>query len=390
LSDATSDADSVVDSHGLSNSTIISTNLSAMSDAVSDVDSMADSNSINVSVADSKAVVGGGGPPIPAEVGLNVLLNAFRVAIAGALTKFNLIDGDMDAFVDESGVDVTASSGAIYFSVDDYFSPAIGDLWSDVLTVNWSNAAGWTVRQVVKATSTPFGGVGIKVTVEAGATEGLDIDHLAVVERDGETSNGTTTPTEFLFGGTSGVSVAGGETATSDVLEYLIEDDKDYLLIADIGDNAAADQARYTTTGGDGTYLKEATNSYNTQNLEDVALNDTQTRVFNKLGVEQNMVLVSESTEAEAVPDTVSVVLMEEDVDTITENTDLKAYASRDDGANWVQATLVDQGDYESGKRVLVGEADVSGQASDKTVRWKATTHNEKVVKLHGTGLLWS
>ncbi|GAF90728.1 unnamed protein product, partial [marine sediment metagenome] len=66
------------------------------------------------------------------------------------------------------------------------------------------------------------------------------------------------------------------------------------------------------------------------------------------------------------------------------------AYASRDSGANWVQATLADEGDYGSGKRILEGEADVSGQAADKTMKWKVTTHNAKDLKLHGIGESWA
>ena len=101
------------------------------------------------------------------------------------------------------------------------------------------------------------------------------------------------------------------------------------------------------------------------------------------------MTLVSELTEAETEPDEVRMVIMEEDVDSCTINTDIKAYASRDSGANWVQATLTDEGDYESGKRVLVGVADVSGQASDKTMKWKIETLNNKDCKFHGIGELW-
>ena len=104
----------------------------------------------------------------------------------------------------------------------------------------------------------------------------------------------------------------------------------------------------------------------------------------------QNMILVSNSIEAEANPDTVRIVIMEEDVDAVTVNTDFKAYASRDNGANWVQATLTDEGNYESGKRILTGEADVSGQADDKTMKWKIETLNNKDCKIHGIGELWN
>jgi hypothetical protein len=106
-------------------------------------------------------------------------------------------------------------------------------------------------------------------------------------------------------------------------------------------------------------------------------------------GEKTNMTLVSESVEAEENPDSVRLVIMEEDVDAITINTDIKAYASRDDGANWVQATLTDEGDIDGSSRILAGSADVSGQASDKTMKWKVTTLNEKDCDIKGVGLLW-
>jgi len=67
----------------------------------------------------------------------------------------------------------------------------------------------------------------------------------------------------------------------------------------------------------------------------------------------------------------------------------LKVYISRDDGNNYSQVTLVDEGDYESGKRILVGNVDISGQPSDKTMRWKIETLNNKNCKIHGVGLNW-
>lgn len=104
----------------------------------------------------------------------------------------------------------------------------------------------------------------------------------------------------------------------------------------------------------------------------------------------ENMTLISESTEAEDVPDSVRIVVMAEDVDSIILNTDVKVYASRDDGANWVQATLTKETDIGNGKKVLAGTADISGQASDKTMRWKLETLNEKDMKIHGLGELWN
>ena len=56
----------------------------------------------------------------------NILMNAFRIAINGSLVKYNMIDGIMDEFEDESGVDTGASTNEDYDSANDLYSPAGG------------------------------------------------------------------------------------------------------------------------------------------------------------------------------------------------------------------------------------------------------------------------
>ena len=102
------------------------------------------------------------------------------------------------------------------------------------------------------------------------------------------------------------------------------------------------------------------------------------------------MTLVSNAETAEAQPDDAHIILFEEDVDAVTLNTDLKAYASRDGGTTWTQATLADQGDYETGKRILTGDADISGQPSGTSMKWKVETLNTKEQRIHGLALQWS
>ena len=102
-----------------------------------------------------------------------------------------------------------------------------------------------------------------------------------------------------------------------------------------------------------------------------------------------NMTLVSESTEAEANPDNIRMFIVEKDTDAITLGTDYKGYCSRDAGANWVEATLTDEGDIEDSGRIFTGVADVSGQASDKTIKWKIETLNNKDCDTRAVGLLW-
>jgi len=105
----------------------------------------------------------------------------------------------------------------------------------------------------------------------------------------------------------------------------------------------------------------------------------------------KNMTLISEAFTAEAEADTSRIVLLEEDVDSITLNTDLKAYASRDGGSSWVQGTLTDEGDYDTSKQILVADFDLtqSGIGSGTDMEYKLETLNNKDLNIHASGLTW-
>jgi hypothetical protein len=100
-----------------------------------------------------------------------------------------------------------------------------------------------------------------------------------------------------------------------------------------------------------------------------------------------NMTLISNAITAEVAPTSSRIVLLEEDVDSITLNTDLKAYVSRD-GTNYTQITLTDEGDFATSKKILVGEVNFTS-ASGTSIKYKIETLNNKNLKIHGTGVLW-
>jgi hypothetical protein len=104
----------------------------------------------------------------------------------------------------------------------------------------------------------------------------------------------------------------------------------------------------------------------------------------------ENMTLLSNAQVAESVPTSARLVLFEEDVDTITLNTDLKAYVSRDNGTTYSQVTLVNEGYYTTSKNILAGLVDISGQPSGTNMKYKVETLNAKNLKLHGTGVNWA
>ena len=106
--------------------------------------------------------------------------------------------------------------------------------------------------------------------------------------------------------------------------------------------------------------------------------------------VPSNMTLISNSITAAEEPNDMRIVLFEEDVDSITLNTDIIASVSRDGGTTWTVVTLENEGSYDSSKRILAGVADVSLQPTGTSVVYKIVTANGKDLKLYGASLNWA
>jgi len=108
-------------------------------------------------------------------------------------------------------------------------------------------------------------------------------------------------------------------------------------------------------------------------------------------GTNQNITLISQPFTAvtPAYPSTVNLIIFEEDVDAITLNTDLLAYVSRDSGTTWTQGTIVNQGNYQSGRKILSATINISSQPSGGNMKYKLVTANTKALNIRGVGFLW-
>jgi hypothetical protein len=113
------------------------------------------------------------------------------------------------------------------------------------------------------------------------------------------------------------------------------------------------------------------------------------TSAYSISSVTENMMLLSNAQVATIVPTSARAVLFEEDVDSVTINTDLKVYVSRDNGTTFSQATLEDEGNYITGARILSGIVDISAQPSGSNMKYKIETLNNKNLKIHGTSVSW-
>ena len=116
--------------------------------------------------------------------------------------------------------------------------------------------------------------------------------------------------------------------------------------------------------------------------------------VTSSLSGVNDMTLVSTTTTAQATPTKADLVMTYTNgAGTATVNTDLKAYASRDDGTTWTQLTLASQGSTGAHTILSAHDLDISGQPSGTAMRYKITTHNQSVTKetrIHAVSLGWS
>lgn len=386
----------------------------------------------------------------------NILLNAFRIAINGSLVKYNMVDGIMDEFEDESGVDTGTSTNEDYDSSNDLYSPIqTGTDVKLLLHLNGADGATTTTDSSSSNHTITFNGTaqldtGEKKWGTASLLLDGDSDYLSIPDSSDWDICGSNSDNWTIDFWVKHTDHAGQETY---LCQY--EDGNNFFHFSHVDGNGLwfglksggtwaiegwfgseitdtdwhhvalckiADEYAIYLDGTQTFYIQENTTATftgsfyigargdNSEHIDghidelriqhsnafsaspNVGLTDTitvPTAEHSDPGV-GNINLISNSTEAEAEPDDVRMVIMEEDVDACTLNTDILAYASRDNGSNWVQATLSDEGDYGSGKRILVGTADISGQASDQTIKWKIVTANNKDCKFHGVGLLWA
>ena len=107
--------------------------------------------------------------------------------------------------------------------------------------------------------------------------------------------------------------------------------------------------------------------------------------------VAQSTTIVSNAFTASSAPSTSRIVVFQENIDSITLNTDVIASVSRDGGSNFTNVTLTDEGYIagSSGQRILTGVVSVAGQPSGTSMRWKLALANNQS-KIHGVSLSWA
>lgn len=107
-------------------------------------------------------------------------------------------------------------------------------------------------------------------------------------------------------------------------------------------------------------------------------------------GSSLDMTLISQNFSAESAPGTIEALLIHKPVDAVTLNTDLTFEVSRNGGTNYTLATLVDEGEYETGVNILRASVDVSGQPSATNIKYRLKTLNNKDQEARDIALGWA
>tara|TARA_R110000803_G_scaffold39136_2_gene84414 strand:+ start:7506 stop:8918 length:1413 start_codon:yes stop_codon:yes gene_type:complete len=103
------------------------------------------------------------------------------------------------------------------------------------------------------------------------------------------------------------------------------------------------------------------------------------------------MTLVSNTFTAQTAPSEASLVLLHQPISSVTLNTDVLAYISRDGGTTYTQGTLASGGEYSTGINILtINGLDISAQPSGTNMKYKIVTANVKEQRFHGAWLQWS
>ena len=397
----------------------------------------------------------------------NDALNAFRIAINGSLTQFNMIDGIVDEYEDESGIDTVNSLNEDYDATDDYYSPTSSALDTSPYAhykCN-DNAASTVVTDDGTGANNGVGNVNtsnysvsgkINQAFEFnGSTEYINVDALAADVTSDTTGSFTMwiKPTDanesdimsLAISTTSDCLLIRNHGLAKDYFEIwfssaasgvlwdissgiaslvpgtwihlaLVQDGvnvKMYLDSVLAASGSGAESEWFTdlstlTTGrigchnynnrGNATFFGGQTDDiryYQNKALTQSEINTLYnsgngTEDDKPTGDSNNMTLISDTFTAEVESDSARIVFLEEDVDAITLNSDIKIFISRDAGITYTQATLSDEGDYDASKRVLVGNADISGQPTGTSMKYKLTSHNNKDFKAHANSLNWA
>lgn len=317
----------------------------------------------------------------------NIALLEFRRQLVGAIAVEKMVDGIVDEYEDETGIDTGSSSGQLYDSTDDYYYVGINNLINitgGTSAIVFLGDEGGSEKRLGQSINLASPAAVKSIALELGANNGAPTGGItARIETDNAGQPSGTLVDANATVSISSPTASAWNTFTFPAVISLAASTK-YWLVFD-----CSNQSNDVAFRIQGAYASQYANGETWQKVNGTWTQKTDREMNFKVNTSANICLISQAFTASAQASKSRIFLFEQDVDAVTLNTDLLAYASRDGGTTWSQITLASFGLFETGKNVIGGIADISGQPAGTSMKYKIVSANAKSFKLHGTGLLW-
>ena len=311
----------------------------------------------------------------------NVAINSFNIAVNGGLSLQNMVDGTVDEFTDETGI-ATGSTTNSYNTSGNYYTNPI----------------------VISASETEVDYPNVTIThdgyFETPASYLYDDDQTTTVSN---TNNATDLNVIYDFGT---AQILSRVVLKSETTRAFARDSANNGVSVSITINGSNDNSTYTlldtqnTSGSanetitstitDSTpyrYLKINIPAYDSSS--DKYLSEVEVYYYPEVVGNGDAVLISNATTALSEPTESFIVIKHQPVDAVTLNTDVKAYASRDNGTQWVQGTLSKVSDITANQDILVATVDLSSANSGTSMKYKIETFNNEQ-RIYAVSQQWS
>lgn len=288
-----------------------------------------------------------------------------------------MVGGVADAFDDESGVNTGASSGQTYNAADDHYSPTVTAGASQIPTMTAATTAG--------------------VTMSDGGNSGSGFEAWRAADSvmNGGWSQNPFVPNNFVrvdFGTTGdriiasyGVRCGPTNYATSWTLQGSANGTSWTDLDSRSGQSFSAFETKYFSVSSPASFRY-----YRILLISSVSSALTLSH-FELLvaGTVASMNLVSVPYVAAVAPVSARMAIQVSGAQSFVVNTDLIGEVSRNGGASWTAASLLETTSLSGIRMYEADDINVSGQPSGSDVRWRIRTANGKIIQVSGVVLQW-
>ena len=314
----------------------------------------------------------------------NIAINAFRIAVNGGLSVQNMVDGFVDEYKDESGI---SSKNSFSFVGNCYV--IFGVAW-DLSTASYDSVSFNVSSQDSNPLCIAFKPDGTKMYMVGNINDTIYQYSLSTawdlstasydsVSFDISSQNSNPRCIAFKPDGTKMYMVG---DINNTIYQYSLSTAWDLSTAS--YDSVSFDVSSQNSNPNGIAFKPDGTKMY---------MSGISGRAIYQYSLMEptppSATLISTTEIANSEPSNAFGVLQEEDIDSVTLNTDILFYASRDGGTTYTQGTLSEEATVDAG-RILTATVDLSGQPSGTSLRYKVEMANSKLFKLHATALQWS